>query len=148
MKHMYSEEELLEVASIENLIDSKGRNRFIEIEGTPGEQEGMQIYYARCFLNGNNLIFEISGNFSKNIGPDFTLCEFTLPDWIAQKIPLAFGNVVELSTYNLVSTDGVIETSLYSISKLGNVLNFSQYTGVSATNLNVFKIRYNIIIKE
>ena len=148
MKHMWSEEEIQEQAKIENLVDSKGRNRFIEIEGRHGEKEGMRIYFSKCVLNGNNLIFEIQGNFSKNIAPDFTLCKFTLPEWIAQKITLGFANVVDLLSYDLVSTDGIIETSLYCIYKEGNVLNFSQYTGVNAPNLTVFKIRYNIIISK
>lgn len=148
MKHMYSEEEILELANIENLVDSKGRNRFIEISGTPGEMEGMQINYGKCVLNGNNLIFEIEGNFSKNIRPDFTLCKFTLPEWIAQKITLGFANVVDLLNYTLASPDGTMETSIYAIYKEGNVLNFSQYTSVNAPILSVFKIRYNIIINE
>ena len=148
MKHMWSEEEIQEQASIENLVDSKGRNRFIEIESTPGERDGMQINYGKCVLNGNNLIFEIQGNFTKNIAPDFTLCKFTLPEWIAQKIILGFANVVDLSPYSLISTDGVVETSLYCIYKEGNILNFSQYTGVNAPSLTVFKIRYNLIISK
>ena len=148
MKHMWSEEEIQEQTRIENLVDSKGRTRFIEIESTPGEKEGMQIYFGKCVLNGNNLIFEIQGNFSKNIAPDFTLCKFTLPEWIAQKIPLGFANVADFVPYSLVSTDGIIETSLYCIYKEGNVLNFSQYTGVNAPSLTVFKIRYNLIISE
>lgn len=133
---------------IEALVDSKGRNRFIEIPSTPGEMDGMQIYYGKCVLNGNNLIFEILGRFSKSIGPDFTLCKFTLPEWIAKKITLAFANIVDLETYNIVSTDGVIDTSLYCIYKEGNVLNFSQYTGVSTGITEVFRIRYNLIIDD
>lgn len=148
MKHMWSEEEIQEQAKIENLVDAKGRNRFIEIEGTPGEKEGMHIYYGKCVLNGNNLIFEIEGNFTKSNGPDFPLCKFTLPEWIAQKIHLGFSNVVDFVPYSQVSTDGIIETSLYCIYKEGNVLNFSQYTSVNAPSLTVFKIRYNIIISE
>lgn len=146
MKHMWSEEEIQTQTSIENLVDSKGRNRFIEIAGTPGEMEGMQIYYGKCALNGNNLIFEISGVFTQNMPGDFTLCEFTLPEWIAQKIPLGFANVVDLTNYYTVSTEGIIDSSSYTIYKEGNVLNFWQGKPLSVSTLKVFRIRYNIII--
>ena len=148
MKHMYSEEELLEVAKIENLVDSKGRNRFIEINGEPGETEGMQIYYGKCTLNGNNLIFEISGAFTKSMSADFTLCKFTLPEWIAQRVPLGFANIVDLTDYNLISTEGYVKSSLYTIYKDGNVLKFWQAQAVNTEGIRIFRIRYNLVFNE
>ena len=150
MKHMYSEEELLEVASVENLVDSKGRNRFIEITGTPGEKEGMQIYYGKCVLNGNNLIFEIQGLFTQNVPADFTLYEFTLPQWVSSKIPLAYANVVELTNYKIITTStgstGNINDSAFTIYKYENVLRFWQAQPVEITGMGLFRIRYNLII--
>ena len=148
MKHMYSEEELLEVAKIENLLDSKGRNRFIEIEGTPGEIEGLQIYYGKCVLNGNNLIFEISGLFNKDMSADFTLYKFTLPEWIAQKIPLGFANVVDLSSYGIISTTGGLFSSSFTIYKEGNDIKFWQASPIDAQTPKLFRIRYNLIISK
>lgn len=152
MKHMWSKEEIQNQARIENLVDSKGRNRFIEISGTPGEQEGMQIHYGKCVLNGNNLIFEIQGTFNQSVPADFTLYEFNLPEWLAQKIPLAYANVVELTRYFIISTTtGVtanIDNSLFTIYKYGNVLRFWQASSAQITGLALFRIRYNLIIKE
>ena len=152
MKHMYSEEELLEVANIENLIDTKGRNRFIEIKGTPGEIDGMQIYYGVCSLNGNNLIFELSGIFSKDMSADFSLCEFTLPQWVSSKIPLAYANVVTLARYEIITTTtgttGIINNSAFTIYKNGNVLQFWQAQPIQLEGIGLFRIRYNLIIRE
>ena len=131
---------------IEALVDNKGNIRFIEIDGTPGEKEGMQIYYGKCVLNGNNLIFEISGAFTKKMSADFTLYKFTLPEWISQRVPLGFANIVDLTNYNLISTEGSVESSLYTIYKEENVLKFWQAQPVNLEGIRIFKIRYNIII--
>ena len=135
---------------IEALVDAKGRNRFIEIDGRSGEMEGMQIYYGKCVLNGNNLIFEIQGIFNKSMSADFTLYEFTLPEWIAQKVPLAYGNVVELTRYFMITTTtgttGVINNSAFTIYKYDNVLKFWQAQPVDVTGIGLFRIRYNLII--
>ena len=150
MKHMWSEEELQEQTRIENLVDSKGRNRFIKIDGTPGEMEGMQINYAKCFLNGNNLMFEIQGLFTKDMSADFTLCEFTLPQWVSSKIPLAYANVVELTRYIIITTTtgttGTINNSAFTIYKYENVLKFWQAQPFTTTGMALFRIRYNLII--
>lgn len=131
---------------IEALVDRNGKSRFIGGNGTPGNVSGVTITSSKWVLNGNNLIFEIEGNFlSKDIPPNSTLCKFTLPEWIAQKITLIFENVVDLLTYNVVTEDW-IDTSLYCIYKEGNVLNFSQFTGENAAARTFFKIHYNIII--
>ena len=67
MKHMWSEEELqdlIEVQSgsaeiiLENIVDSKGRNRFICGNGDTEILEGFQLLYSNWALNGTNLIFE------------------------------------------------------------------------------------------
>lgn len=148
MKHMWSEEEIQEQTKIENLVDSKGRNRFFKINGIPGNAEGMQIYYSKCVLNGNNLIFEIEGIFSQNMSADFTLSEFTLPEWIAVQIPLVHQNIVDLTNYNVVSPIGGVASSRYTIYKDGNVLKFWQAQPVDVTNIGFFRIRYNLIIEE
>ena len=83
MKRMYSEEELLESANTENLVDSKGRNRFIVGDGNPGSVTGLTVSSSKWTLNGNNLVFEILGTFSgNNLSGLEKLSIFTLPEWI------------------------------------------------------------------
>ena len=79
MKRMYSEEELLEVSNTENLVDSKGRNRFIGGNGNSANVSGMTIISSKWTLNGNNLIFEIIGGISQNIPALTKICTFNLP---------------------------------------------------------------------
>ena len=86
MKHMWSEEEIQAQTSINNLVDSNGRNRFIVGSGNPASFSGMTIVSSKWTLNGNNLIFEIIGVATKNIPYDTKICTFNLPAWIANKI--------------------------------------------------------------
>ena len=147
MKRMYSEEELLEVANTENLVDSKGRNRFIEIKGTPEEHEGMQIYYGKCALNGNNLIFEISGVFSQTLPSDITICNFNLPKFIADKITTATANIVDIVMVQFASSTGNYFPSYFKINKDDNTISFVTAIRIDTDEAMDFKMRYNIIIE-
>ena len=149
MKHMYSEEELLEVASIENLVDSKGRNRFLIGNGNPANVSNLSILSSKWTLNGNNLIFEINGIATKNIPYDTKICTFNLPVWIASKIIQISSNIVDLPTYNLVTGDGGATTTTLLISRNNNEIDFKTVNGISfpeAEGQAFFKFTYSAVI--
>lgn len=147
MKHMWSEEEIQEQAKIENLVDSKGRNRFIEGVGVPENVDGMTIISSKWELNGKNLIFEILGSLNKNVPSNTTICRFNLPEWIANKLTLAVANLIDL-TYNVIAfIDGGASPLYVLIYKYSNALDFVISSGASSiSTTGYFKIRYNIII--
>ena len=147
MKRMYSEEELLEATNTENLVDSKGRNRFIVGNGDPGSITGMTISSSKWTLNGNNLVFEILGSFSGSLSGFDVLSSFTLPEWVANKIVTPVSNIVDIIPCDVVSTkdaSGVIIRVQVTTDGL-NVF-FTNVTNTTITDLSIFKIRYNIII--
>ena len=147
MKRMYSEEELLEFANTENLVDSKGRNRFIVGDGNPGSLSGMTLASCKWTLNGNNLVFEILGSFSGNLGDFNILSTFTLPEWVANKIVTPVSNVVDILTCQMVSTVDAGGTSIrVQVTKSGRDIFFTAVTNTNISDLSLFKIRYNIII--
>ena len=147
MKRMYSEEELLEVANTENLVDSKGRNRFIVGNGNPGSLSGMTLASNKWALNGNNLVFEILGSFSGNLTGFNILSTFTLPEWIINKIVAPSGNIVDLLGCEMVSIkDASVITIKVQVTTDGNSIYFTNVTNITISDISLFKIRYNIII--
>ena len=147
MKRMYSEEELLEVSSTENLVDSKGRNRFIVGNGDPTSITGMTISSSKWTLNGNNLVFEILGSFSGSLSGFDVLSSFTLPEWVTNKIVTPVSNVVDILTCDMVSTKDAssIHTKV-QVTTDGINIYFTNVTNININDLSIFKIRYNIII--
>ena len=147
MKRMYSEEELLEFANTENLVDSKGRNRFIVGNGNPRDITGLTIASSKWTLNGNNLVFEILGTFSGSLSGFDILSTFTLPEWVINKIVTPVRNVVDILTFSMVSVADASATDVrLQVTKDGNTLYFTNATNININDLSVFKIRYNIII--
>ena len=147
MKRMYSEEELLEVANTENLVDSKGRNRFIVGDGNPGSLSGLTVASTKWTLNGNNLVFEILGSFSGDLTGFNILSTFTLPEWIANKIVTPASNVVDIITCDMISLQDAGSTSIkLQVTKSGRDIFFTNGSTITISELSLFKIRYNIII--
>ena len=147
MKRMYSEEELLEFANTENLVDSKGRNRFIVGEGNPGSLSGMTVASTKWTLNGNNLVFEILGSFSGDLTGFNILSTFTLPEWVANKIVTPASNVVDILTCQMVSLKDAGATSIrVQVTKSGVDIFFTNVSTMTISEPSIFKIRYNIII--
>ena len=142
MKRMYSEEELLEVSNTENLVDSKGRNRFIVGDGNPGSITGMTISSSKWTLNGNNLVFEILGSFSGSLSGFDVLSTFTLPEWIINKIPPPVSNIVDILTLEMGSTADASGIHVrVQVTKSGNNIYFSNATNIKINGISIFKIR-------
>ena len=147
MKHMWSEEEIQEQAKIENLVDAKGRNRFIVGNGTARVVSGMSLASIKWSLNGSNLMFEILGTFSSNLSGTDILCTFDLPDWVADKIMIAYNDIVDFTTYSITSLSGSTTEMKIEITKSGNTLYFTNRSVTTNINgLALFKIRYNLIL--
>lgn len=147
MKRMYSEEELLDVSNTENLVDSKGRNRFIVGNGNPGNVTGLTVASSKWTLNGNNLVFEILGTFSGDLSGFDILSTFTIEDWIVNKIVTPVTDVVDILSCELISIeDGSAVTIKVQVNKSGNDIDFINATNINISGISIFKIRYNIII--
>ena len=147
MKRMYSEEELLESANTENLVDSKGRNRFIVGNGNQGSITGLTIASSKWTLNGNNLVFEILGTFSGSLSGFDILSTFTLPEWVINKIVTPVRNIVDVLTFSMISIADASATDVrLQVTKDGNTLYFTNATNININAQSIFKIRYNIII--
>ena len=149
MKRMYSEEELLEVSNTENIVDSKGRNRFMIENGKPASFSGLSILSSKWTLNGNNLLFEIIGIATKNIPSNTLICTFNLPVWVANKIVQISSNIVDMPEYNLVTGDGGRTTTTLLISRNNSQITFKTMNGITfpeSEHQAFFKFTYSAII--
>ena len=148
MKRMYSEEELLEVSNTENLVDSKGRNRFIGGNGVPENVDGMTVVSSKWVLNGTNLIFEILGGITKNISQMTKICSFNLPVWVVNKIEQVTSGMIDMKRYDVISSDGGIATTNILINKNSNNIDFTTTNGITTiTGEQVFfRFTFNTII--
>lgn len=147
MKRMYSEEELLDVSNTENLVDSKGRNRFIVGNGNPGNVTGLTVTSSKWTLNGNNLVFEILGQFSGSLTGFNVLSTFTLPEWIINKIAKPVSNVIDILTCSMISSKDASDTNIkVQVTTDGSNIFFTNITNINISDVSIFKIRYNAII--
>ena len=132
---------------IEALVDRNGNQRFIVGNGTAKVVSGMSLASIKWSLNGSNLMFEILGTFSLNLRGFDILCTFDLPDWVADKIIIAYNDIVDFIDYNITTTSGSVYKNKMQITKSGNTLYFTNIDNTTNINgLSLFKIRYNIII--
>lgn len=157
MKHMWSEEELQNLIEeqggsgggssiLENIVDSKGNKRFIGGNGTSTADNSITIYNAKWVLNGNNLIFEILGLINSAItSTRMKICEFTLPEFITNKINDMNG-LVDMPQGIAIDNEGIAYPFYSSVEKLGNSISFFLIVdGTLNANL-IFKIKYSNII--
>ena len=132
--------------TLENIVDSKGNNRFINNYGIWSAVPGMQGLQARWSLNGYNLMFEALGTFQTSVDPDTNIVKFKLPNWILNKIIAPVGNVVDILKFDIVSQAGQISSPTLYIIKNNEAIAFNAAEGVTLTEPQVFIIRYNLII--
>ena len=130
-----------------SLFDSNGNFRFIVGDGTARVVSGMTLHSIKWSLNGSNLMFEILGRFTSNLSGSEILCSFDLPDWVADKIVMAYNDIVDYIGYSVNTISGSTYNNKLQITKSGNTLYFTNVSVTSDINGSaLFKIRYNIII--
>lgn len=134
---------------IEALVDKNGNKRFIGGNGTSGNVSGLTVASSKWVLNGTNLIFEILGTFSGKLSGFDVLSDFTIPDWIVNKIVTPASNIVDILTCSMISIEDASATNIrLQITKSGENISFTNSTNITISDISIFKIRYNIIIDD
>ena len=162
MKHMWSEEELQSLIEeqggndkivLENIVDSKGRTRFlIDIVVLNDSLEGLIPDTGSCkwALNGEILSFEIRCILTQDIPKLTMLAGFLLPEWILNKITSILPQgAINLISYNLSSTTKTISTKAL-IKKSSYGIEITQWDPISISDFPegsaFFSISENLII--
>lgn len=100
------ESDLEPICICENFNDKNGNARFVEANGNALSQTGFTSLYCKWSLSGTHLIAVLAGTIEPNttITIGTVLAEFTLPDFIKNKIVAIQGNLLEYKEIQVVST--------------------------------------------
>ena len=93
--------------AFESIKDANGHNRFIESNGTPVEQEGINVPYCKSSLSGTHLMCVVAGTITKEtvISNNTALAYFPLPSWVLNKITAMYGNLISYVKGQIVNTN-------------------------------------------
>lgn len=137
-------------ALMENIVDSAGNKRFIEFDGTTDPTQGLNGVYVKASLSGTHLMFVCAGNMEN--GTALTayskLFEFTVPDYIYNKIVPVWGSYIEAKGFVIRDEDGgnttTIQTALYKA--INNKIQVWTLSTMTLTSLKVFRFQFDLLI--
>lgn len=139
-------------ATLEEIKDADGHNRFIEGDGEPLELEGFTTAYCRWSLSGTHLMMVLAGSFADGTTKpaSSSLAKFYLPEWVMDKIYGVFGTTrVEVKKYNLWGDDWTQESPTPDVvlTKGATYMEFIDLAGaMTMTKKRSFRIEFDILI--
>lgn len=137
-------------AILDDIVDAKGNNRFIEGDGTALTLEGLDITYNKWSLSGTHLMFVIAGNIANGteIIDGVIFSTFTLPEWIIEKIYPVWSNYVENKTLTLTASDWLTQTTTASLAKRSGGITIEHHRGSSLTLTadRGFRLQFDLLI--
>ena len=158
MKHMWSEEEIQSLieeqggsggSTLADIVDSKGNKRFIEGEGTPVSLSGITPTYYKWSLSGTHLMIVYSGEISSGtiIPAGQKLIDFTLPEWILNKIlPLTDKGTLDFKNIEMFTNDESRLSKVEKLIKTNTGLKIeNQSSGTINSNYN-FRFQFDLLI--
>lgn len=140
---------LLELpATMEDIKDKDGHNRFIE--GDIDFEEGVNITktYGKWALSGTHLLIVLAGTIANGvtIAPD-TIAKIDLPQWIKDKIYPTVSTIVETKSLSLYASDLSSQSSPIFLEKYTGSNQISIYfNGVTATADRALRITFDLLI--
>ena len=135
---------------MENIVDSKGNKRFIEVDGTTTSVSGVTIDYTKLSLSGTHLMCVCAGSVANAtvLTNGDLLTEFSIPKWICDKI-------IPIWSYKgiVIKSDSFIENSLstqaanFILTKEDDTtLNIKMGSDVTLSSNKNFRIQFDLLI--
>lgn len=153
MRRMYSEEQLERVVKntkkdITTLVDSAGRDRFIEGEGTPSSVEGVTITYSKYSLSATHLMLVVAGTIAENTSlvAGNSLSLFSVPSWIMDKVLPIQSRLIEYKTAQAVSSSYDIQNLPVYLNKEDNGLDIKVTSNTTINANRSFRIQFDLLI--
>ena len=157
MRRMYSKPQLLEAVEqeaevnglkvFENIVDKDGHKRFIEWDGVNETLSGIEITYSKASLSGTHLMFVLVFNAENNATLGNTkISEFTLPQWLADKIFPLWTSIVNYITFNARDSGGGTQTIQIALRKDENKIQFYSLSSQTFTAARVVRAEFDLLI--
>ncbi len=134
--------------NLSQIVDDEGNKRFVEGNGTTYEISGVTFTYSEWSLSGSHLMFVICGSVENTtIGSDVSLTEYSIPDWIYNKITPVFRNTyIEIKQLNIYANDlGDSQMSVYLL-KANNKIYIYNKSSLTVGTARHFKIQFDLMI--
>lgn len=135
--------------TLDDIVDKNGNKRFVEGNGTPVSLSGITPTYYKWSLSGTHLMIVYSGKISSGtiIPAGQKLIDFTLPEWILNKIfPLTNKGTLDFKSIEMFTND---ESRLSKVEKLiktnTGVKIENQSSGTINSNYN-FRFQFDLLI--
>lgn len=144
--------EMILAPKMEDIVDADGHKRFQEWEGTHVIQEGVDITFCKASLSGSHIMFVSAGTIANEttLQGYTVLGEFTLPEWIWNKIsPVWSGSAIEVKEVSLRADDYSLQTVNVLFQKLpGNKVGIQRTVSAdfTLTATRGFRIQFDLLI--
>ena len=135
--------------NITQLVDANGNPRFIEGVGVPAEITGFTPTYYKWSLSGTHLMFVLAGNFvnGARVENRTNIVNFTLPEFILNKITPTASNVIEIKSIDVYADDMTYQSFRFKLIKSSETQSMYFETGsFSANNNRGFRIQFDLLI--
>ena len=132
----------------ESIVDKNGNKRFIEGEGTPLTQEGFTSVYCAWSLSGTHLMLVVAGTINDETTLAFgtQIAQYSLPDWVKDKIVGVQGDLIEYKKADCIATDySTKDLSLYLGKNTGGVTIVVNSAFVADANYS-FRVQFDLLI--
>ena len=132
----------------ENIVDKAGHKRFIDIAGTINTIEGVSITYAKASLSGTHLLFVGAGSIANGtiLTDNPTLCSFTLPEWIYNKIFTLYGSTIDILNFGLRDSGGGAQSAVARLLKLPDNVVAISILNITLSADRTFRFNFDLLI--
>lgn len=133
---------------LNEIVDSQGRQRFIEGSGRSQQIEGFEEHYFKWSLSGTHLMLVFAGKLSANanISAYTVFCAFVLPAFIRDKIIALFSNKVTALNAIAFSSVGGQQSIPFYLSKINDGVVLENASVITTANDREMRIQVDLLI--
>ena len=133
---------------MEEIVDSAGNKRFVEGDITFEKVSGVTPSYGKWSLSGTHLMIVIAGTLANGtvLADSTKLCEFSITNFIYDKIEPLFGNNVLVRSDIIYSPSWSTQTLKTRLRKENDKLNITSVDALTLNSDKNFRVQFDLLI--